>query len=114
MNLEILRIFVAITLVMFGIAALIAPVALGKAVGLSVNAKGRAEIRIGWGGLYLAMGAGALWLSSAPVYQLIGLMFGAMALTRTAHILLNRRLIDGAYLGILAYEVVVAVLCLLA
>jgi hypothetical protein len=114
MTLEVLRMFIAITLILFGAAALVAPLALGKAVGLSANAKGQAEIRIGWGGLYLAMGAGALWLSSPAVYQLIGLMFGAMALTRIAHILRNRRLMDGAYLGILAYEVVVAALCLLA
>jgi len=113
MSLEILRMFIAITLILFGVAALMAPEALGKAVGLSSNPKGRAEIRIGWGGLYLAMGAAALWLNATPAYQLIGLMFGAMALTRTAHILRNRRLVDGAYLGILAYEIVVTLLCLL-
>ncbi|MCS6835151.1 MAG: hypothetical protein NZ750_03930 [Anaerolineae bacterium] len=114
MTLEVLRMFVAITLVLFGVAAFVAPTALGKTVGLSTNSKGQAEIRISWGSLYLAMGAGALLLDSAAAYQLIGLMFSAMALARTVHILHNRRLVDNTYLGILAYEVVVAVLCLLA
>lgn len=110
MLVQILQLIVAFTVVLFGLVSLFAPVQLGKAVGLTGDDKGVAELRIGWGGLYVAMGAGALLLGTPAVYQLVGLMFGAMGITRLAHILLGKVKADGMYWGILGYELVVLVI----
>lgn len=79
-----LKIVAAVLVLAFGILSLIMPRRLAASVGLgSAEPNGIAEIRIGWGGLYTALGLAALLLRLYPTaFIMLAFAFGGMALTR--------------------------------
>ncbi len=102
-------IFIALT-VLFGIAALIAPKWLGNAVGFTLsNPRGIVELRAGWGGLYLFMGAAAWYLAVPAAFVMLGFAYAGMAFVRLGALPYMRGHLDRVYWGSLAFEVAAAV-----
>lgn len=114
MDLYLLKQVFAFLNVVFGLVALIAPKPLAKAVGLETdNPLGIAEIRTGWGGLYLAFGVALLYMQSPSAYWIIGAGYGGMFFTRLVQLLLNRKLFKPSLIGILAFELLTMLIFML-
>lgn len=100
----------AVINILFGVVALVAPKRLGQAVGLDTdNPTGLAELRIGWGGLYIALGVAAVYMQSTSAFWLLGAGYAGMGATRLAHlIILNRKFYSPMQVGLMAFEFVSA------
>ena len=110
---DALKLLLAVANVLFGVVSLVAPKRLAEAVGLGVDTPdGLAEIRNGWGGLYLALGLTLLVLQAVPAYQVAGAMYAGMGVTRLAQMLTQKSLRTPIQAGILAFEAVSAVIFL--
>lgn len=108
-----LKIVAAVLVLAFGILSLVAPRRLAASVGLgSAEPNGIAEIRIGWGGLYTALGLAALLLRLYPTaFIMLAFAFGGMALTRLVLGLANRALFRNPVYGFaLGFEVACALI----
>ncbi len=104
------KLALAVVNVLFGIAALLRPDLIARVIGVQAeSAQGRAELRIQYGGMYVAMGAGAILLQFYPVaFVMFGLAYAGMALTRLALIAREQPLRTPINLGLLAFEVICA------
>jgi|GEM_PF-1656776 hypothetical protein len=108
-----LKLAAALLVLVFGIISLIAPKRLAASVGLGASEpNGTAEIRIGWGGLYTALGLGALLLRLYPTaFIMLAFAFGGMALTRLLLGFANRALFrNRVYAFALAFEIACALI----
>lgn len=81
--LQILKIVVAIGTVATGLYALIRPRAIQGFTGLTAPAaRGITELRAVMGGGFIGLGIAPLLLGTAPVYQMLGIMYVAIAVVR--------------------------------
>ncbi len=96
--------------VLFGLVGLLRPDLIARIIGVRAeSAQGRAELRIQYGGMYVALGVGALLLQFYPVaFVMFGLAYAGMALTRLALIVREAALRTPLNVGLLAFEVICA------
>lgn len=109
-----LKLFFAAVNVLFGIVTLLQPQRAMKLIGLEATNKFVvAEVRIGWGGLYLALGLGALVLRLYPTaFLMFSFAYMGMALTRIVTGVIDRSLWNRVTVAALIFEVVCAVIFL--
>lgn len=106
-------IFIILTIV-FGVAAVIAPVRLGQAVGFTLtNPRGVVELRVGWGGLYIFMGVGAWYLAVPAAFAMLGLAYGGMALARVLALPYMRGHLERIYILSFVFELVAAIVLII-
>lgn len=96
--------------VLFGLVALLRPDLIARVIGVQAeSAQGRAELRIQYGGMYVAMGVGAILLQFYPVaFVMFGLAYAGMAITRLALIGREKALRTPLNIGLLVFEVICA------
>lgn len=81
----------AICTVALGALGLIAPGKAAELVGIAPEGKlGISEIRATYGGLFIGLGSGCLWLQQPEVYFAVGLAWFLAAVSRTASIFLDQ------------------------
>jgi len=112
--LDILKIIVGILSALFGVLGILRPKAMADFAhfGLS-NARGTAEIRINFGGFFIALGAGVIILNDPEAYILLGLGYAGLALVRLINALVDRSLFTQVYIATLVFEVVSAIILIL-
>ncbi len=111
---DILKLIFAGLNVVFGLVALVAPKRLADAVGLGTeNPVGIAEIRNGWGGIYLAMGVGLIVLQNPAAYAIVGMGYAGMGLTRLVQMALFPILRTPTQAGIVVFEAITAIVLVL-
>jgi hypothetical protein len=96
--------------VLFGVVALLRPDLIARIIGVQAEgAQGRAELRIQYGGMYVALGVGAILLQFYPTaFVMFGLAYAGMALTRLALMAREAALRTPLNIGLLALEVICA------
>lgn len=96
--------------VVFGLVALLRPDLIARVIGVQAeSAQGRAELRIQYGGMYVAMGVGAILLQFYPVaFVMFGLAYAGMAITRLALLGREKALRTPLNIGLLVFEVICA------
>ncbi len=111
---DILKIIISILSLLFGVLGIFRPKAMADFAhfGLS-NARGFAEIRINFGGFFIALGGGAILLNDPEAYMLLGLGYVGLALVRLINALVDRSLFTQVYIATLIFEIVSAVILLL-
>lgn len=86
----ILKIIAALATAATGVLAFVKPAATYGFIGLNANgARGVSEIRAVFGGLFIALGLAPLWLG-APAYQMLGIAYLTIAVTRAFSIVFDR------------------------
>ncbi len=110
---QILRIIAAIASIIFGIVAIVQPTTVANSAGLpTATARAKAEIRINWGGLFIALGLGVIILNAVAAYQLFGLGYVGLAGVRTVEALRDRSIVDRAYIITVVFEIISAIIFL--
>lgn len=106
----IAKIVLAIVNVVFGVVALLRPDLIARVIGVQADsAQGRAELRIQYGGMYVAMGVGVLVLQFYPLaFLMFGIAYAGMALTRLALIVREAPLRTPLNAGLLVFEALCA------
>lgn len=111
---EALKIIASFASILFGVVAIIQPVMIANFAGLGAStARGIAEVRINWGGLFIALGLGAIALNTMPAYHLFGVGYGGLALMRLIEGVRDRALWDRGFVVTLLFEIASAVIFLL-
>lgn len=110
----ILKIIIGILSFLFGLLSIIRPKVMADFAhfGLS-DARGTAEIRINFGGFYIAVGAGVIILNAPAAWMLLGFGYAGLASIRLINGLVDRTLFDQVYLVTLAFEIVSAIILFL-
>lgn len=111
--LMMLKALAAVASVIFGVVALIAPARTATAAGITADTtRSQAEIRASWGGTFLGLGVGALFLSSPMAYALFGIAYAATALIRAINAILIPDVRAGAFYVIIIFEIISAIIFL--
>ena len=98
-----------------GVAAVIAPDSVARALRLSpIDRRGIAETRAGLGGTYAALGAWALVSPSRTARRAVGVTWLGAAATRLASLRVDEPETDATYWAYLAAELVFGTLGVLA
>ncbi len=80
----------ALTL-LFGVAAVCAPVKILSLVGLRTETgRGITEARVALGAIYLGAGAACLWLQQPAAFATLGFAYCVMAVVRAVSMLIDR------------------------
>jgi len=78
-----IQIIIAVLTILLGAFVIIRPTAVYNFTGLSVNGvRGITEIRVIFGGLFVALGAAPLILNSPAAYKMLGIAYIGIAATR--------------------------------
>lgn len=110
---SILNNFGAVATLLFGVACLIWPAPIAKAVCFELKgARGRAEFRIGFGGFFAGLVGYALWAQNRAVFAALGFMWLGAAITRLAVLPVDKPAFNRNYLIVLIYELTHAALLL--
>jgi hypothetical protein len=89
--LTILKIIAAIGTIATGVLALLRPRSIEGFTGIQASSpRAITEIRSIFGGLFIGLGAAALLLNDPAAYQMLGITYGAIAVTRIISIFLDR------------------------
>ena len=111
---EILKIIMAIASIVFGVITLLQPQRVAELASLGIEGtRGKAEVRINWGGLFIGLGAGAIILQSPEAYQLFGIGYAGLAIMRVLEIAIDRSIVDRGYIVTLVFEALSAIVFLL-
>lgn len=111
---EILKLLAALASLIFGVVALLRPRIVARMAGVGTDtAKGEAEVRISWGGLFIALALGVIILNSPQAYQLFGIAYLGTFIVRIGTIAADRSLLDGGFIVSGLFELVSAVIFLL-
>jgi len=104
------KLVLAVVNVVFGLVGLVRPDLIARVIGVQADSsQGRAELRVQYGGMYVALGIGALLLRFYPVaFVMFGLAYAGMALTRLALLIREQPLRTPLNVGLLAFEVICA------
>jgi hypothetical protein len=114
--LNILKIIAAVLNMVFGALVIWQPQTIASASRFElIGPRGIAEMRVGFGGFFLGMGAAALLLNDDAAFQLFGLGYLAAFSVRVISLFIDDReiLLDNSYLGIGAVELLMAVIFLI-
>lgn len=80
---QFFNVVACIAIILFGVYALFRPYEVSAIAHLKADdANGTAEVRINFGGLFIAMGIAPLILNDAAAYQVVGLAFLGALVTR--------------------------------
>ncbi|MCE5257815.1 MAG: DUF4345 family protein [Chloroflexi bacterium] len=110
--LAILKLIVALLTIATGVLSLVKPKAIYGFTGLKAEgARGLSEIRAIFGGLFIALGAAPLILGGTA-YQVLGIGYLAIALTRSVSILIDHSRASSNLIS-LATEIVCGVILIL-
>lgn len=111
---ENLKLLVALITLIFGLVAVILPKGTAKAMYFSLKGgRGAAEFRVGVGAFFVGMGAMAIYLNDANVFQMLGVAYLVAATTRVLAIFLDKPNPNGSYLGFLVVEIASGVILVL-
>ena len=110
----ILKIIVGILSLLFGVISVLRSQSIADFAhfGLS-DGRGVAEIRINFGGLFVALGAGVLLLNDPEAWLLLGFGYAGLAVVRVLNLLIDRTLFERIYMITLGFEIVSAIILLL-
>ena len=101
--LSILKIVAALATVATGLLAFVKPDAVYGFTGLTApGARGVTEVRAVFGGLFIALGLAPIWLGQ---YQILGIGYLVIAVTRTISIILDKSYAQSNFIS-LAIEIV--------
>ncbi len=108
---SILHIVACIALIFFGVYSILQPLASAKLAHLTPDDNtGRAEIRISFGGLSLAMGAAPMLLNDPIGYRVVGIIWLAVFIVRLIATYLDRPKLAQTYLISGVFELVVGIM----
>lgn len=111
--LQILKIICAVGTVATGFISLLAPRSIKGFTGLEATGpRGITEIRAVMGALFIGLGIAPFILGSPAVYQVLGIMYLAIALVRTVSMFLDKSVVQSNIIS-LAVEVVFGVILVL-
>ncbi|MEO8611242.1 MAG: hypothetical protein ABI690_25320 [Chloroflexota bacterium] len=115
MNIEqVLNTLACLALIAFGAYAIGKPRAAAQFAGLGVvSPKGIAEIRIAFGMLSLALGAGPLLLNQQAAYQTAGIVFLGALVMRVIAAVIDRPRLDRGYIISGLFELIVGLILFL-
>lgn len=108
---EILKIAAALATALFGLYALARPKAAAALVSIDASSKtGAAEMRIAWGGVFIALGLGVIIINAPKAYLLLGLAYAGAAVVRIVSLLMDSALMSRIFTINLIFEIVSAVI----
>lgn len=111
---DALKIIAAFASVVFGVVAIVQPILIAQFAGLDASStRGTAEVRINWGGLFIALGLGAIALNTPDAYRLFGIGYAGLAVMRLVEGLRQRALWDRGFVVTLLFEAASAIIFLL-
>lgn len=111
--LQILKILMAVGTIATGLVSLILPRAVMGFTGLVVpGARGITEIRAILGGAFIGLGLAPLLLNTPEAYRMLGIVYLAIAVARSAGLILDRS-VERSNLLSLAVEVVAGIILVL-
>jgi len=111
---QFFNIAACIAIILFGLYSLVRPYdAAGMAHLKPEDANGVAEVRINFGGLFLAMGAAPLLLNDPVAYQVVGITFIGAFITRLATLFTNHPQVDRLFVVSAVFELAVGLILLL-
>jgi hypothetical protein len=111
--LEVLKIIAAIGTIATGLFSFIRPRAVFGFTGLSApGPRGITEIRAVLGGAFLGLGAAPLILRVPQTYQVLGIMYLVIAVTRIAGMIVDKSVVRSNIIS-LATEIVLGVILVL-
>jgi hypothetical protein len=99
-------------LLVSGLLTLFLPLVLASLVGFNVEQRGKAEIRVNFGGFWTGLGIAALLMPQPVVYQVLGIGWLAIVLARIFAYVIDRPKLDATYLLLLFGEALTALLLL--
>ena len=103
----------AITSLLFGLLALLRPRRIANAVSFELRgARGRAELRIGFGGFMIGLSAFVLWSQHPVAFAALGCLWLGGAASRILVWVIDQPVLDRSYLLIFLYELAHAALLL--
>ncbi|MEO1162246.1 MAG: DUF4345 family protein [Chloroflexota bacterium] len=101
----------ALASVIFGIVALFQPQATASAASLKADtAKGIAEIRASWGGLFIGLGLAVIIIGTPEAFQVFAAAYAMTAIVRLITWVLDTSIISRTGIIILTFEVVSAII----
>ena len=101
----------ALASIIFGIVALFRPQATADAAFLTADtARGKAEIRASWGGLFIGLGIAVIIIGTQDAFLVFASAYALTAIVRVITWLFDRSIISRAGIIILIFEVVSAVI----
>lgn len=113
---EILKIIAALLNIGFGIYSLLQPEPVAKASGFTLNGpRGRAELRIAFGGYFIGMGLAALLISENAAYQAVGAGWLTAGIVRGITLFMEDRtaLLNPSWFILWAFEIGVGLILIL-
>jgi hypothetical protein len=111
---QLLNIVACIALILFGLYALVRPYEAGQIAHIKPeDANGTAEIRINFGGLSLMMGIAPLVLNDAAAFQVVGIVFLGVFVTRLATQLVDHPQINSVFFLSGLFELLVGLILVL-
>lgn len=103
----------AITSLLFGLLALWRPRRIANTVSFDLRgARGRAELRIGFGGFMIGLAGFVLWSQHPHAFMALGFLWLGGAVSRVLVWLIDQPVLDRSYLLIFVYELAHAALLL--
>jgi hypothetical protein len=111
--LQILKVICALATVATGFISLVAPRAIKGFTGLEATGpRGITEIRAVMGGLFIGLGLAPFLLAVPQVYQMLGIMYLAIALVRTVSMFLDRSVMQSNIISLIV-EIVFGIVLIL-
>lgn len=105
--------FAAVTSLLFGLLALARPRRIANAVSFELRgARGRAELRIGFGGFMIGLAGFVLWSQHPFAFMALGFLWLGGAVARVLVWLIDQPPLDRSYLLIFLFESIHAALLL--
>lgn len=105
--------FAAVTSLLFGLLALLRPRRIANAVFFELRgARGRAELRIGFGGFMIGLAGFVLWSQHPMAFAALGFLWLGGAIARILVWFIDQPLLDRSYLLIFFFELAHAALLL--
>lgn len=111
--LKILQIVAVILTIVTGLVSLIWPRSVQGFTGLTApDGRGITEIRSILGGLFIGLGIAVLVLATRETYQMLGIMYLAIAAVRVVSIFVDKSSVQSNWIS-LAIEIVVGIILVL-
>lgn len=101
-----------LVLLVSGIAALALPNVLADLLSLRAESRGKAELRVNFGAFWIGLGAAALYLNQAAIYQTLGIGWAVIVVVRLIAYFVDRPQPMRLYWLLLLGEVITAALLL--
>lgn len=110
--LQIFQLLVAIGTIAIGVYALFWPGAIQSFTGLHFPGnRGKTEMRVIFGGLFIAIGAAPLFMGLVA-YQVLGITYGTLAATRAISMLVDKSISQSNVISLIS-ELIFAVILIL-